>query len=288
MAKISPMRQPRLTLQVGTSTDVGRRPHQQDEALVHQSLFNLPDCSLFAVFDGHGSDGAKASAFAKRAFVEVLSSLRDSFLRDPETTLRSVFATVHERMTESPNVDTYMSGTTAAVAVIHGNRLITAHVGDSRIALGRRVETGWQAVQLTNDHTCASKNEYDRLISKGARVEQLQAGQKDGPLRIFKGTLPYPGLVVSRSLGDSVATKLGVLSEPDVRFFDITRNDKFLVLGTDGLWDGLAVQAVVEIVSKHTDAGKASEHLTKASLEGMDRQCLDDNTTNVVVRFEWV
>ncbi|KAI8054099.1 hypothetical protein BDF22DRAFT_743072 [Syncephalis plumigaleata] len=51
------------------------------------------------------------------------------------------------------------------------------------------------------------------------------------PLRIFKGSLPYPGIVVSRSLGDDVAQRLGVLS-------------------TDGVWDGMSNQEVATFVDR--------------------------------------
>ncbi|KAJ1542457.1 hypothetical protein HK096_009366 [Nowakowskiella sp. JEL0078] len=128
------------------------------------------------------------------------------------------------------------------------------------------------------------------MISCGARVEKMDDSDDarefiflKGPLRIYKGSMPYPGLVVTRSLGDSVATKLGVLSEPDVKILDITPNDSFLILATDGVWDGLSVTEAVNLVSKQVDPTKASEILTQASLEGLDKNSVDDNTTNIVV-----
>ena len=45
-----------------------------------------------------------------------------------------------------------------------------------------------------SDHTAAVESEKQRLVSQGARLEQLWInGKFDGPLRIFKGSLPYPG-----------------------------------------------------------------------------------------------
>ena len=64
---------------------------------------------------------------------------------------------------------------------------------------------------LTNsrDHTCQLETEFKRVEGTGARIEKLLNGSSLegafiynnidmkqaylGPLRIFKGTLPYPG-----------------------------------------------------------------------------------------------
>ena len=45
------------SLSVGASTDIGRRPTQQDDYLVVASLFpdsDIEPCACFGVFDGHG------------------------------------------------------------------------------------------------------------------------------------------------------------------------------------------------------------------------------------------
>ncbi|KAJ3343386.1 hypothetical protein HDU93_008751 [Gonapodya sp. JEL0774] len=195
-----------------------------------------------------------------------------------------------------------MSGTTAVVAVlsIAERTVYVASVGDSRAVIGREPEGGggggWKVEQITRDHTCEVSTERERIISKGGRVEALvyDDGSPPGPLRIFKGSLPYPGLVVTRSLGDEIAHKLGVLSTPSVHTVILDPTTRFLVLGSDGLFDGVSLSEIVNTVyrahAKHGATGKcakvASEALTKASLAGMDREQLDDNTTNVVVLFE--
>jgi len=91
-------------------------------------------------------------------------------------------------------------------------------------------------------------------------------------------------LVVSRSLGDEVARRLGVISKPDISIIDIDEKLKFCVLATDGVWDGLSNDEVVEIVNANKDdPQKASEQVTQGSLDGMDKLQIDDNTTNVCV-----
>ncbi|KAI8616304.1 phosphatase 2C-like domain-containing protein, partial [Chytriomyces sp. MP71] len=189
-------------------------------------------------------------------------------------------------LTENPAIDTYMSGSTAAVVIIlHEDRCaLIASVGDSRIILGRRDGDDVVAEQITTDHTCADDEELDRVTKNGARVEQmLTEDGKDGPLRIYKGTLPYPGLVVTRSLGDTCAIKLGVLCDPEVFERELSKRDRFFILASDGLWDGLDNGQVVKVVDKYESPQKASEVLNRKALKSLDAKAIDDNVTNVVV-----
>ncbi|KAJ3332085.1 hypothetical protein HDU76_001348, partial [Blyttiomyces sp. JEL0837] len=277
-----------MYLSYGASTYIGRRPSQQDEYLIKDDVFDgSPRATLFGVFDGHGSEGGKASGYVKKIFPDILRNNRDAFVKDACTTMKTVYKTVNEMLADNSAIDTYMSGTTAAVLLflVDEGRVVVANVGDSRVLLGRKEgPDSWVGVQLTTDHTCSNPEELDRVKLAGARIEQLQVGEaRDGPLRIFKGTLPYPGLVVTRSLGDAVAGRLGVLAEPEVHDFRLQACDKFFILGTDGLWDGIEISKAVGIAAKAKGPKEASRVLTKTALEGMDAKHLDDNITNIVV-----
>jgi len=57
-----------------------------------------------------------------------------------------------------------------------------------------------------------------------------------------------PGLAMSRSLGDRIAHSVGVSSHPEVLSFLLTPFDKFIVIGSDGLWEFLSNEQVAEIV----------------------------------------
>ncbi|KAJ1533783.1 hypothetical protein HK096_004775, partial [Nowakowskiella sp. JEL0078] len=105
----------RTPLQYGVSSDIGRRPQQQDDYVIRDNFFGLPDCYLFAVFDGHGSEGGKVSGFAKKMLPELLLPMKDDFLRDPILTLKNLFSALNAKLNDTPSIDTYMSGTTAVV-----------------------------------------------------------------------------------------------------------------------------------------------------------------------------
>ena len=75
----------------------------------------------------------------------------------------------------------------------------------------------------------------------------------------------YPGLSISRSLGDLLAHHIGVTSEPEIVIRDIEQGDKFLTIATDGVWSHLGVEDVGEIVSEFAlkDPGTTCDLITQ-------------------------
>jgi hypothetical protein len=57
--------------------------------------------------------------------------------------------------------------------------------------------------------------ERNRIINSGGRVDKyVNNGIKAGPYRVWVKGENYPGLAMSRSIGDLIATTVGVTSEP--------------------------------------------------------------------------
>ncbi len=59
----------------------------------------------------------------------------------------------------------------------------------------------------------------------------------------------YPGLSITRSLGDFEAESLGILSIPDIKEFDIDEEKaKIIIIGTNGIWEFLTNEKIMDIV----------------------------------------
>ena len=109
----------------------------------------------------------------------------------------------------------------------------------------------------------------------------------DGPPRVWLGHMDVPGLAMSRSIGDVVAHSAGVSTEPE--FFDrpIDHRDRFLVSATDGLWEFMTDEEVVDMVAKVAqETGSPSacvEELVRESNERWmkNEQVVDDTTVAV-------
>jgi serine/threonine protein phosphatase PrpC len=63
-------------------------------------------------------------------------------------------------------------------------------------------------------------------------------GVEVGPYRVFQSNALYPGIAMSRSIGDYLGKDIGIIAEPIVTTHTHSlTSDKFIVLASDGVWD---------------------------------------------------
>lgn len=77
----------------------------------------------------------------------------------------------------------------------------------------------WLSESLSRDHKPNMSGESERIISMNGRIDYYKdaEGRKIGPSRVYAKDEDGPGLAMSRSLGDTIAEKLGVIAVPDVK-----------------------------------------------------------------------
>ena len=99
------------------------------------------------------------------------------------------------------------------------------------------------AEELSKDHKLDDPRECERVLSAGGRVESfkdtLNPNESIGPRRVWLPDQDIPGLAMSRSMGDEVAHSVGVSATPEVLEFFLSPDDRFVVIGSDGLWEFL-------------------------------------------------
>ncbi len=185
------------------------------------------------------------------------------------------------------SIETDFSGTTFTCAVIRGNKILCANIGDSRTIIGyRNDKSSATGLALTIDHKPDLPAEKARIEAKGGRVFAVEYDDGvDGPPRVWLGNMDVPGLAMSRSLGDAVAHSAGVSSEPE--FFEYTfnsnREDLLLVMASDGLWEFMTDQEVVDITYKSEEPRFAVDRLISEANERWmkEEQVIDDTTVCV-------
>jgi len=93
-----------------------------------------------------------------------------------------------------------------------------------------------------------------------------------------------PGLAMSRSFGDEIAASVGVLSEPEIIIQNRSENDKFIILGSDGIWEFINNEEMVQIASQFTDGNKACRAIVKEATRKwqLEEDVVDDITVIVV------
>ena len=94
------------------------------------------------------------------------------------------------------------------------------NVGDSRAVLARKgLGNKLEAHELTRDHKPTLEDEKRRIYQSGGEVRKIEG---DFNHRVFVRGRPFPGLSMSRSLGDTIACSVGVIAEPEVKLYPIT------------------------------------------------------------------
>lgn len=155
--------------------------------------------------------------------------------------------------------------------------LYLANVGDSRAVLSRK--GGSSIIQLTVDHKPGSESESVRILAHNGtiyRVANLRnepdpqmviamnnqevlrlASLTQEPMVLYAGPIRVRpgGLSVSRTIGDIEAKSLKyggksgvVIPNPEIHSHRITSGDEFLILASDGIFDGLSNEEVVRSV----------------------------------------
>ncbi len=83
--------------------------------------------------------------------------------------------------------------------------------------------------------------------------------------RIFVRGRSFPGLSVTRSLGDLLAHHIGVTSEPTVKTIHLSpqQSELFIAAGTDGIWDNMSPDDLIEQIKERgrREVGVGSEQI---------------------------
>lgn len=263
--------------------------HNQDAYLVVEHFAGRPDSCLFGVFDGHGAYGHDVSKYLKEHIEECITrSLKPADMGNPELVidaLKEGFKGANAGIRKG-TVDSIHSGSTCVVVIIIGDVCICGNVGDSRAILARTSSSGWFPVPLSEDHKPTVEDERARIIERGGIIAQQcsSSGVSSGPLRVWLPGLQAPGLAMTRSMGDNVASKIGVVSDPEMRQIMLTDQDQMLVLASDGLWEVLSNEEVVAILRRYEASGvdQAAEKLMEEAQRRWDGSTVDDTTIVLV------
>lgn len=259
------------------------RKRNQDSILMREH--KPTGTMLLCVLDGHGEAGDLVSHYITDHLADRVFAHKE-FATNPGKAMRDEALKLEKAIVADSSVDTEFSGTTAVLATVRGKTLTVANIGDSRIILGRQSKKAMKAVEVSIDHKPDREDEQKRIVAKGGRVFAVEYDDGiSGPPRVWLGHLDIPGLAMSRSLGDTVAHTAGVLSEPEMYTVELTDADKILVMASDGLWEFIENQEVIDMIVNcgSKEPRKAVEMLvSEASARWMKEEQVIDDTTIIV------
>ncbi|KAK1437943.1 hypothetical protein QVD17_03743 [Tagetes erecta] len=276
-------------------TQQGRKGINQDAMIVWED-FMAEDMTFCGVFDGHGPYGHLVARKVRDTLPLKLFSFFDSYeskknkstgticcsqdsissegpvceagIEDKTGSWKNAFLKSYKSMDKElryhPSLDCFCSGSTAVTIVKQGSNLFMGSIGDSR-AIMASVDgnNSLVAIQLTVDLKPDLPREAERIKRCKGRVFALQ----DEP-EVSRVWLPFddaPGLAMARAFGDFCLKEYGVISVPEFSHRVLTDKDKFIVLASDGIWDVLSNEEVIEIVSSASSRSSAARNLVDSA-----------------------
>ena len=303
----------------GTEEGGKLKENNQDASVILTNVCQVEDYHIFGIMDGHGSNGHLVSNFVKEKVEEYFN---DNKIYKKKKLIKAISSTeisnsdkIYEKLKSNnyeiirefyKNVnddlyntkfDVHFSGTTCVIVFKIGEKIICSNVGDSRAVLVKKktnlnpMDLNYEFIELSHDHKPENKEEKERIEKLGGEIAQEYLIGKDeptGPFRVWNKGCDYPGIAISRSIGDKIAELIGVISDPDIIECNIDCNSKYIIMGSDGLFDYLPNSSIMNIAEPYlfqNDPDKACfEVVEKASqLFKEKEERIDDITINIII-----
>ena len=258
---------------------LGRIKINQDAIVILTNINKIRDFNILGVLDGHGPDGHYVSEFISKSIPSKLSNHPEiKNLKEPEEIYRQFKKNNCKIITQAfldadkelENVlfDTSRSGTTCCLIIHIGTHIICANTGDSRalVVFDDSPEENsnsldyLKAVPLSIDYKPELPEEANRIIKSGGVIEQMtdEFGKGVGPMRVWAKDEDYPGLAMSRSIGDLKGKTVGVIPDPGIFEYDLNKTSKFVIVCSDGVWECLNNESVKDMGKKFYSENNAS------------------------------
>ena len=276
----------------------GIKKTNQDNFFIFNNFNNNSNYIYMGVCDGHGIFGQDISSYLvnnlpqnlnKDIINKNIKNLSTEKLSSLSKVLESTFIQTNINLNTDERIDSTFSGSTCVTVLFTPTRLICINVGDSRCVMGKFNNNKWYSKNLTRDHKPSEPDEMDRIIASGGKVEAYRdnLGNFVGPERVWKKEGDAPGLAMSRSFGDEIAHTIGVIVNPEINEYHLFNEDKFLILASDGIWEFISSEEVVNIVKDfylENDIEGALSYLYKEASKRwiMEEEVIDDITIILV------
>ena len=243
----------------------------EDSHLVALDLGTNKDTHIFGVFDGHG--GIEVAEYVKNHFVEIFINNSKYLKGDIKSALKETFLTLdnnlqsieamkelthsHEIFVKTYNLNdneninnndmensdyidniAYNIGCTCNILVIYKNILYFANAGDSRSVL---LKNKGEVNSMSIDHKPELPNEFNRIKKAGGRIIE---GRVNGLLNLSRSI----GDFQFKNRKDLKQEEQIVTCNPDILFENRSKNDDFVIMGCDGIWECISNTGISEYI----------------------------------------
>jgi len=219
--------------------------------------------AVYIVCDGHGPLGHlvafRVAQSLPRFILADLESEHTQQLQQPlpENVIAKAFEAANADLTQFAanwDLDISASGTAVTLALRQRDIVHVAWLGDARVLVATVVGEDSRVDLMAKSHTPAEPDELQRLTRQGAEIgretqKQGFMGQRQESIRVYRQTNAGDsvGLSVSRALGDTSFSSIGVIGHPDLAKTSFASTPGLILLASGGAWEFLgAGEAVVD------------------------------------------
>ena len=193
------------------------REYMEDKGKSIENFKGDQNKILFCIFDGHG--GGEVSTYLQVYFGQYMKQIIP-FKHFP-IDFKNLFKALDQKV---KSLDAPQAGATATIAYIervNGKRILyVANVGDSRCVLVKKN----RVIRMSYDDRVDDNKEHNRIIKQGGVIYNERI---------------YGQLMLSRCFGDWNIKEYGVIVEPHISKTEITDEDSYLIIASDGVWDAI-------------------------------------------------
>ena len=285
----------------------GFKKTNQDTYLIEKNINGILNFNIFGVLDGHGIDGHFASQFMSRYFIyriknhpkiKILDEPNEIYYKLKENGYKIIanIFTDADLQIQKEKFEFYKSGTTCVIVIQLEEHLICANVGDSRAILvyDENYDDNLLNSKIYNLSYDCKPNlplEKKRIYEYGGTVEKAldENNIESGPYRVWAKNENYPGLAMSRSIGDIDSKKFGVIPNPQIVEYVLNYYSKYMIICSDGIWEFIDNEKAMKIGNKYylrnDPQGLCQELIQQAVNYWMKEDVVIDDITVVVVFF---
>ena len=262
-------------LSIPGRTKDGQLKLNQDSYIIQRDINYIKNFNIFAIFDGHGFNGNIISEYLKENLINKIGqhpqikSLKNleyiysQFVKDNYKIIREIFFELdNELLNNEKLIDINLSGSTCILLIQIGDNIISANIGDSKaILVYEDINVSncadeynkYKSIKLSRDCTPYIETEKMRIIMNGGNVIQLKnsINQENGPLRIYLKGDNIPGLSITRSFGDRIGKKIGMISNPVINEYTLNKSVKFIIIASSGVWNFIKEKEILNFGIKY-------------------------------------
>ena len=261
------------------------RKEMEDFHCIKQALGKRYNLSYFAIFDGHG--GKEVASFLSinlhHYLINELNNIQFG-INDEENInniiecIKLAFIKIDKDILANDNLANDVGSTATLIFIYYNNlndienynnenqnlerTLICANIGDSSGYLINKSNIKL----ITKHHKCEDASEVKRIRDQGGIV--------------FQGRI-FGKLILTRTLGDKEMKKYGVIPEPDFYIKKIEKDDFFVIIASDGIWDVINEGELFKIGNEKK---LSSEAFSKKIMDIAKERDTRDNSSCIVIK----